>query len=169
MENTTVDTTPNPSTDSEESSGMSISRMVMLGAGGVIAVILGLVIFALIVSLTAAETWAPVVQIFRDILVVIFIVEGILVVGSIAILILQIARFVVLLQIEIKPILDNARETTRTTKATAQFVSKNSADPIIQIQSFFVGLAAFIRELLRIRRLIKPNESGKSGDDNDKA
>lgn len=168
MENTTVDTTPNPSTDSEESSGMSISRMVMLGAGGVIAVILGLVIFALIVSLTAAETWAPVVQIFRDILVVIFIVEGILVVGSIAILILQIARFVVLLQIEIKPILDNARETTRTTKATAQFVSKNSADPIIQIQSFFVGLAAFIRELLRIRRLIKPNESGKSGDDNDK-
>lgn len=171
MANSTIDNSSsnNTSTESDDSSGMSVSRIATWAAGITIAIILGLLIFALIVSVTASETWSPVIQIFRDILVVLFVVEGILVVGAIAILTIQIARFFVLLQVEIKPILDNARETTKATKATAQFVSKNAADPLIQIKSFFAGFGTFIREILRIRRLIKPNKSSTSGADDDKS
>ena len=143
---------------------MSISRVVMLVSMALIGFILLLLVFALVVSITASTTWAPVIQIFRDIFMIMFIVEFILVIGATAVLVIQVARFFIMLQTEIKPILDNARETTQTTKATAQFVKKNAADPLIQLKSFFAGLTTFIRELLRIRSLIKPKKSTGADD-----
>jgi len=144
---------------------MSITRMVMIGAVGLIIFVLLFLVFGLIVSLTASETWAPVVQIFRDIFIVIMVVELILVIGGLAILIIQIARFVIMLQTEIKPILDNARETTKSTRTTAEFVKKNATDPIIQLKSFFAGLSIFIRELLKIRRILNPKPSNEDKKD----
>ena len=155
----------NPSDDSGTSSGRSITRIATLIAIAVMVVVLLPLIFALVVSLTASETWAPVVQIFRDTFVIMFIVEFILVIGATAILVVQVARFFIMLQTEIKPILDNARETTKATKATAQFVGRNTVDPLIQIKGFFAGLAVFIRELLRIRSIIKPNKSSGADDE----
>jgi len=163
MANTTVNPTVEENTD--ESSGMSITRMVMIGAVGLIIFVLLFLVFGLIVSLTASETWAPVVQIFRDIFIVIMVVELILVIGGLAILIIQIARFVIMLQTEIKPILDNARETTKSTRTTAEFVKKNATDPIIQLKSFFAGLSIFIRELLKIRRILNPKPSNEDKKD----
>ena len=164
----TMTTEVNQSTDSnngEVSSGRSISRIATLIAVAVIVVVLLPLILALVVSVTASETWAPVVQIFRDTFVIVFLIESILIIGAIAILVVQIARFFIMLQTEIKPIMDNARETTNTTKATAKFVNKNAVDPLIQITAFFVGLKTFIRELLNIRGLIKPNKSTGENDD----
>jgi len=155
----------NNAENSDESSGRSISRIAMLIAIAVIVVVLLPLIFALVVSITASETWAPVIQIFRDTFVIMFLVEFILVIGAVAILVIQVARFFIMLQTEIKPILDNARETANATKATAQFVNKNATDPLIQIKSFFAGLALFIREILRIRSIIKPNKSSGADDD----
>ncbi len=157
-------TTPvNRSTEenTDDSSGMSISRMVMIGAGGLIVFILLFLVFGLVVSLTAAETWAPVIQIFRDIFVVIMVMELILVIGALAILIVQIARFFIMLQSEVKPILDNAREATKATRNTAEFVQKNATSPIIQLKGFLAGLSTFIRELLKIRSLLNPKPSPK--------
>ena len=125
------------SENDESSSGMSVSRIVSFMAIGLIGFVLLCLIFALIVSLTASETWAPVIQIFRDMFIVIMVVEVILVIGAVAILILQIARMVIMLQSEIKPILDNARETTKVTRATAEFVGKNATDPLIKLKTFF--------------------------------
>ena len=156
---------PTPQTESEESSGRSVTRIVKLAAGAIIGVIVGLFVLALIISLTASETWAPVVQIIRDTVTIVLMVQGILIVGAMAILVLQIARFVNLLQTEIKPILDNARETTKATKATAEFVGKNAVEPIVQFKAFFAGLTAFIRELLKIRNIVRPNKSSKENKD----
>jgi uncharacterized membrane protein (DUF106 family) len=158
-------TTPSSEENNETSSGRSISRIAMLVSIGLSSLILIPLIFALAVSLTASETWAPVVQIFRDTFIIVFFIEFILVIGATSILIVQIARFFSMLQSEIKPILDNARETTKTTKATAKFVNQNAVDPLIQIKSFFAGLATFIREILRIRSLIKPTNSSGAEDD----
>jgi hypothetical protein len=155
----------NSDDNNEDSSGRSVSRIATLVAMGLIGVIVLPLIFALVVSVTASDTWAPVVQIFRDTFVIVFIVEFILVIGATAILVVQIARFFTMLQAEIKPILDNARETTHATKATAQFVNKNAVDPLIQLKSFFAGLTTFIREILQIRSLIKPNKSSGVDDD----
>lgn len=149
----------------DESSGRSISRIATLVSVAVIIVVLLPLIFALIVSITASETWAPVVQIFRDTFVIICFVESTLIIGATAILVVQVARFFIMLQTEIKPIMDNARETTSTTKATAKFVNKNAVDPLIQISAFFAGLKTFIRELLRIRSIIKPKKSSGTDDD----
>ena len=140
------------------SGGMSISRLVKLLAAAGIALILGLLILGLAAALTAAETWRPVIQIFRDIFMLALILELILVVLALAILMLQAAAFIIMLKTEIKPILDNARETTQATKATAQFVSQNAVDPLIQIKSFLSGLLAFIRELIRLRAAVQPGQ-----------
>ncbi len=139
--------------------------MVKLLTVGVIAMILGLLVFALVISLTAAETWRPVIQIFRDISVLVLVLELTLFVLAAAILLLQIAGFMIMLKTEIKPILDNARETTQAAKATAQFVSRNTADPLLQIKSFLSGLRAFIREIIRVRALISPNQAGQVNED----
>ncbi|MCY4021647.1 MAG: hypothetical protein OXG39_19770 [Chloroflexi bacterium] len=155
---------PPPPEQTSDSSGRSISLIVKLSAAILILLILALLAFALIAALTAAETWAPFLQIFRDVLIIIVVVEAVLIVTAFAILILQAAGFIIMLKTEIKPILDNARETTRLTKATAEFVSQNSVDPLIQIKSFISGLLGFLREIIRIRALLQTDPAEEQDD-----
>ncbi|MDE2777388.1 MAG: hypothetical protein OXI77_15765 [Chloroflexota bacterium] len=140
--------------DAGSSTGTKITRLIRLST--ILGVLSILILFgaALVAALTAAETWAPVIRIFRDIFLLILILESILVVAALAILMLQAAGFFIMLKTEVKPIIDNARETTRLSKATAQFINSNAVDPIIQIKSFLSGLLAFLRELIRIRNLV---------------
>lgn len=142
----------------ESSSGPKIARFIKAAALIGILIILILLGAALIAALTAAETWAPLIQILRDVLLMILIMESILVIAALAILMLQAAGFLIMLKTEVKPILDNARETTRLSKATAQFINSNAVDPLIQIKSFLSGLLAFLRELIRIRNLVASDE-----------
>jgi hypothetical protein len=66
-----------------------------------------------------------------------------------------------MLQTEVKPIIDNARETTQTTRVTAEFVKTNAVDPFLQLKTFLAGLTTFIRELLKIRALLNPDENAE--------
>ena len=157
--NSPVPAAPNDRDD--DTSGMSISRMVKLLAVTGIAVILGLLVFALVIALTAAEAWQPVIQIFRDIFVLALILEFILVMLALAILMLQVAALMITLKTEIKPILDHARETAKATRTTAQFVSMNAVDPLMQIKSFLAGLLAFLREIIRIRSLVHSDQDNQ--------
>ncbi len=143
---------------SGDSSGPKITRLIKLSAILGILLILILLGAALAAALTAPETWAPLIRIFRDVFLLILILESVLVIAAIAILMLQTAGFLIMLKTEVKPILDNARETTRLSKATAQFINSNAVDPLIQIKSFLSGLLAFLRELIRIRNLVDPEE-----------
>ena len=143
------------SSDDGSTPGRSITNIVKLSALVIIILILGLLALGLFVALTAADTWAPLIQIVRDLFIVILVLESVLIVTALAILMLQAAGFIIMLKTEIKPILDNTRETTRMTKATAEFVSQNSADPLIQIKSFIAGLLTFLREVIRIRALLQ--------------
>ena len=151
--------------DSPESSGPNITRLIKLTSVFGILVILALLAAAMVAALTAAETWAPLVQIFRDILLLILLLEAVLVITAFAILMLQAAGFLIMLKTEVKPILDNARETTRLSRATAQFINSNAVDPLIQIKSFLSGLLAFLRELIRIHNLVSTDEG--RGDQSD--
>ncbi len=149
------------------SSGRKVTRLIKLAAIFGILLILLLVVAALAAALTAAETWAPFIQIVRDVLLLILILESLLIIGALAIFLLQVAGFLIMLKTEIKPILDNARETTRLSKATAEFINSNAVDPLIQIKSFLAGLLAFLRELIRIRGLVAPDQANT--DDTDEA
>ena len=139
-------------------SGPKIARFIKTAAVVGILIILILLVASLAAALTAAETWAPLFQILRDVLLMILLMESILVIAALAILMLQAAGFLIMLKTEVKPILDNARETTRLSKATAQFINSNAVDPLIQIRSFLSGLLAFLRELIRIRNLVASEE-----------
>ena len=115
-----------------------------------------LLLGALLAALTAADTWAPIIQIFRDILLVMLLLESLLIIAAVTVLLLQLAGFLIMLKSEVKPILTNARETTRLSKATAQFINTNAVDPLIQIKSFLAGLLAFLRELILLRGIVMP-------------
>ena len=145
--------------ESPSSTGGNIRRLIKITAVIGILLIILLLVVALAAALTAAETWAPFVQIFRDVFLLILLLETALVIAALAILMLQGAGFLIMLKTEIKPILDNARETTRISKATAQFINTNAVDPLIQIKSFLSGLLAFLRELIRIRGLVTPEDT----------
>lgn len=139
---------------SRASSGSNIGRLIkFIAIVGLLLIVL-LMAGALLAALTAAETWAPVIQIFRDVFLVILLLESLLIVAAVTVLLLQMAGFFIMLRSEVKPILDNARETTRLSKATAQFVNSNAVDPLIQVKSFLAGLLAFLRELILLRGLV---------------
>ncbi len=154
------------SEESGDSPGRSISLIVKLSAAILILLILSLLVFALVAALTAADTWLPFFKIIRDVLIIIIVAEAVLIVTAFAILILQVAGFFIMLKTEIKPILDNARETTRLTKATAEFVSQNSVDPLIQIKSFLSGFLGFLREIIRIRALLQAEPAEENDGEN---
>ena len=138
-----------------ESSGRKITSIIRISSILGVLLILLMLAAALLAALTAAETWAPFIQIFsRLFFLLILILESVLVIAALAILLLQAAGFLIMLKTEIKPILDNARETTRLSKATAQFVNSNAIDPLVQIKSFVAGLLGFLRDLIRIRSLV---------------
>ncbi len=149
-----------PTPDVPASGGITITRVIKFTALIGILLILLLLAAALAAALTAAETWAPFLQIFRDIFLLILLLESVLLIAAICILLLQLAAFFIMLRAELKPILENARETTRLSKATAQFVQGNAVDPLIQIKTFLAGLLAFLRELIRLRAITAADENG---------
>lgn len=144
--------------DAPASGGVKIARVIKIAGILGILLILLLLLAALAAALTAAEAWAPVIQIFRDIFLLILLLESVLLIAAICILLLQAAAFLIMLRAELKPILENARETARLSRATAQFVNSNAVDPLIQIKSFLAGLLAFLRELIRLRAAISEDQ-----------
>lgn len=150
------DSQPAP-TPERESSGIKIGRLIKFTAIIGLLLIVLLLLGALLAALTAAAAWAPVIQIFRDVLLVILLLESLLIVAAVTVLLLQVAGFFIMLRSEVKPILDNARETTRLSKATAQFINTNAVDPLIQIKSFLAGFLAFLRELILLRGIVMPD------------
>ena len=146
------------SAPARESSGIKIGRLIKFTAITGLLLIVLLLVGALVAALTAADTWAPVIQIFRDVLLVALLLESLLIIAAVTVLLLQMAGFLIMLKSEVKPILDNARETTRLGKATAQFINTNAVDPVIQIKSFLAGLLAFLRELILLRGIVLPDE-----------
>ncbi|MCY4246303.1 MAG: hypothetical protein OXE95_01840 [Chloroflexi bacterium] len=137
----------------------NISRFIKLGAALGILLILGLMAAAVVMALAAADTWGPVIRIVRDVMLLILLLESALLIAALAILMLQLAGFFVMLRAEIKPVLENVRETARLGKATATFVNDNAVAPLIQFKSFLAGLLAFLRELMRIRGLLTSDDA----------
>jgi len=128
----------------------------MIVAGVVIGLILLIFVTGVLLALLSnVEATAPRVQIIRDIFIIILAFQGILVIAALAILILQIARLINLLQNEIMPILKNTEETVNTARGTVEFVGTNLAEPVVKLNGFLAGLSVLIRELFGIRRALR--------------
>ena len=129
-------------------------RIVLIASGALIGLIALLFILALVLTLVTHGDFAAIVRTIRDLVIIFLSLEGILIVLSVAILALQVARLVNLLQNEVKPILENAQDTVQTAQGTVEFMSENLTDPVIRASGFLAGASVMISNLFGIRRAL---------------
>jgi cytochrome b561 len=132
-------------------------RNVVIGAS---ALLIGLIILIVIGSIFIALTSDPqqassLMSYVRDVISILLTTVMILIIVGIAVLILQIARFVNLLINEVKPITEDTKRAVKHAAVAAEFASKQGIEPIIKTQAFFFGLAAFFREILRLNKVLQ--------------
>jgi membrane protein implicated in regulation of membrane protease activity len=145
--------------DVSEESSPSLKRWFIIGFAGLGALILIALVIAVIVALTGAEGGlATGFQVVRDALIIILALQGVFISVAMIVLILQFSALVNLLRNEVKPLIDEVRDTASAAKGTAQFVGKNVAEPVIKVASTAAGVTAFLGELTGIRR----NVSGRN-------
>lgn len=82
----------------------------------------------------------------RDIAIIIVAIESIFVFVLLGILVWQIWRLTKMVQTEIKPVLDDARNTINTLRSTTTFISENVVTPV----SKATGQVAGVRRTMQV-------------------
>jgi heme/copper-type cytochrome/quinol oxidase subunit 2 len=150
---------PQP-TPTQAQSRWPLGRIVKFVAIAIIGVMLLIFIIGVLIALIFdAEQTAAKVQIIRDLFIIVLSLQGILIIAALAVLIVQVARLINLLQNEVMPILNNARETLNAAKGTVEFVGTNVADPVIRLGGFLAGMRVLLGEVGGIRRAVR-SENG---------
>lgn len=97
-----------------------------------VSIIAGGIIWYLLLDTTPTEK-------IKNMMIIIFTTEIILIGFSFLILVLQVAKMFNLVQNEIKPLLVSVNETMNTVKGTALFITDSIAKPVLQFNSYFAG------------------------------
>src|SRR5664279_1773548 len=148
------DTVP-PAQNNPPPSSMNVRRMVIIASAVLIGLIVLLFVVALVLTLITGGDFAATIRVIRDIVIIFLALEGILIVLSIAVLALQVAKLVNLLQNEVKPILENTQETVKTAQTTVAFMSENLTEPVIRASGFLSGLSVMTTNLFGLRRAMR--------------
>jgi hypothetical protein len=155
MQSTIGTPTAEPTAESAPSR-FNLTRIVIIAAAVLIGLVILIFVLALLLAINNIDQTSQVVRIIRDMMIIFLALEGILIVLGLAVLILQIASLINVLQTEIKPILENTQETVRTAQSTVTFVSKNVAGPITTAGGFMAGTSVVLGNLFGIRRALTP-------------
>lgn len=84
---------------------------------------------------------------FRDFSIILLALESI-VIGVILLLLLwQVRQLVLLLRDEIRPILLDTQETTKTVQSTTKFVGKRITKPVVKTMSVMAGIRGAMRAM----------------------
>ncbi len=149
-------TPPIEPTQTEAQSPWTVQRIVFLSAGVLGGVIALIFVVGLLLGFTSElEVTATRIEYIRNLFFIVIGIEGILIIGSIAVLIVQITRLINMLKRDVKPVLTTAKETVDTAKGTVEFVGDNAVGPIIRAGGFMAGLGVVVRDLGGIRRAIR--------------
>lgn len=138
-----------------QGSRFDVKRLVLIGTGAIIGLLLVLIVIAFILSRPLNSTFGEAIETLRDIVIIFLALEGILIVLALAILILQFARLINLLQNDVKPVLKDTQATLRSARGTVDFVGDTVSRPIITAGAFLAGVGAFARDVGGIRRAVK--------------
>lgn len=144
-----------PAAQPASPSSMNVKRIILIASGALIGLIVLLFVIALVLTLVTQGDFAAIVRVIRDLVIIFLALEGILIIMSVAILALQVARLVNLLQNEVKPILENAQETVKTAQGTVEFVGDNFAEPVIRASGFLTGMSVLVTNLFGIRKAVR--------------
>ncbi len=117
---------------------------------GAIALAL-LLLVALLLAISFMVSNPATTETLRDVAIILLALEGFLIGLALIVLIVQLARLTVLLENEVKPILESTNATISTLRGTTTFLSNNLADPVIRANS----AASAVRRALELLRLIR--------------
>ncbi|MCJ7715864.1 MAG: hypothetical protein MUO54_05010 [Anaerolineales bacterium] len=111
------------------------------GGKKVVLIISGLLLFALVITgfVLLLQPGTDTARV-RDIFIIFMALEFLLVGGVMVVLIIQLARLTLLLQNEIKPILDSTNETANTLRGTTAFLSEHLVEPVLKLNQYLAGL-----------------------------
>jgi hypothetical protein len=129
---------PPEENDFAEESGedkRSAGKKIGLIIGAVL--VLGLVVVGLVLLLQPGTDTARI----RDVFIIFMALEFLLIGIVMIVLIVQLARLTLLLQNEIKPILDSTKETANTLRGTTVFLSEHLVEPVLKMNQYLAGLS----------------------------
>lgn len=109
-------------------------RKFLLAAG--VLLVIGLIVAGLILLLQPGTDTGRV----RDIFIIFMALEFLLIGIVMIILIIQLARLTLLLQNEIKPILESTSETANTLRGTTTFLSEHLVEPVLKLNQYLAGM-----------------------------
>lgn len=138
--------------------GFDVKRIVLIASAVLIGLLVLLLVLAVGLTLATGGDFAVTIRIIRDLVIILLALEGVLIILSVAILALQVARLVNLLQTEVKPILENTQDTVKTAQGTVQFMTENLTEPVIRAGGFFAGASVLVSNLFGIRRAVRHTE-----------
>jgi len=100
---------------------------------------------------------------FRDVSIILLALESV-VIGVILLLLLwQVRLLVLLLRDEIRPILKDTQETTKTVQSTTKFVGKRVTKPVVKTISLMAGIKGAVRAM---KEEIAPTRPAPNATDN---
>jgi hypothetical protein len=120
--------------EQQENEPQSTAKKAALIIGGLL--ILSLIVVGLVLLLQPGTDTGRV----RDIFIIFMALEFLLIGGVMIILIIQLARLTLLLQNEIKPILESTNETANTLRGTTAFLSEHLVEPVLKLNQYLAGL-----------------------------
>ncbi len=115
--------------------GKKISLFIFL-----LVLIAGIAYFLIIASVDTISR-------IRDISIVLFVFESIIICLFLVILIIQFSILINLIQNEVKPILKTTKDTVNHIKGTVEFLGDNMVEPVIQTNSKIAGFTKIISNL----------------------
>jgi hypothetical protein len=140
-----------PAPDTQTDKRPQARNAVIIAAVAIVLMTVGLVLIA--VALAAnAETAGPGVRVVRDLLIIVMALELVVIGAAITVLLVQVARFINLVNNELQPLVTSASDTINAIRGTAVFISKNLTEPIINIQGTLKGLAKAAKDVETIQK-----------------
>lgn len=127
-------------------------RYAIIGLGGLGGVIVLSLIIAAVLAAVNGYGLSGAFRVLRDFLIVVLALQGIFISVALVILVIQLASFLNLLRNEVKPLIDELRDTATAARGTARFVSKNVASPMISTAASIAGARAFLGQFFSLRR-----------------
>lgn len=146
--NSTEEIVPKLPDASQNNVDKSQQRRLIIGFALAGIIIIGLLVLAIIYLVNPTT---PTTRI-RDIVIIFMALEFLVVGAALVILIIQLASLINLLQNEVKPILENTNETSRTLRGTALFLSDNLVEPVIKLGGYVASMQRVMSLIGLIRK-----------------
>ena len=117
-------------------------RMILIGIGILVILVLVLFSFALMIA-------AGVIDIVRDVVIILLATESLIIGGVTLFLLYQMIMLVTLLREELMPLIQSAQETVNSARGTTVYVSRKIVVPSAKAATTAARLQAMARVLFR--------------------